>query len=136
MAEPKFISAPDKVTAHIKQLEPAVAKVVQTIRQTILDAHPQIGEHIKWNSPAFFYDGEMKPFDPKEYKRDIVVVNLHRGKILLVFPTGATIDDSSGLLEGTYTDGRRMVTFKDLEDVKAKAKTLQQVIQQWISLVD
>lgn len=136
MAEPKFISAPEKVTAHIGHLEPAVAETIQTIRQTILEAHPQIGEHIKWNSPAFFYAGVMKPFDPKEYKRDIVVVNLHRGKILLVFPTGDTIPDDTGLLEGSYTDGRRLVTFKDLADVKAKKKSLQHVIQQWIALVD
>lgn len=136
MAEPKFISAPEKVTAHIKQLEPAIAETIETIRKTILGAHKDIGEHIKWNSPAFFYSGEMKPFDPKEYKRDIVVVNLHRGKILLVFPTGATIPDDTGFLEGTYTDGRRMVTFKDLADVKAKKKVLQDVVKKWIALVD
>lgn len=136
MAEVKFIATPEKVTAHIQQLEPVVAEIVQTIRQTILGAHKEIGEHIKWNSPAFFYSGSMKPFDPKEYKRDIVVVNLHKGKILLVFPTGATIPDDTGLLEGSYTDGRRLITLKDLADVKEKEKALQHLIRQWIALVD
>ncbi|MES2779850.1 MAG: DUF1801 domain-containing protein [Bacteroidota bacterium] len=136
MAGPTFINAPEKVTAHIQQLDSSIIKTVQMIRQTILDAHSEIGEHIKWNSPAFFYSGKMKPSDPKEYKRDIVVVNLHRGKILLVFPTGAIIKDTTGLLEGNYTDGRRLITFKDLKDVTAKQKALQGIIQQWIALVD
>ena len=136
MAEPKFISSPEKVSAHISQLEPPIAETIQTIRQIILDAHSQIGEHIKWNSPAFFYSGAMKPFNPKEYKRDIIVINHHKEKILLVWPTGDTIKDTTGLLEGKYTDGRRLITFKDLDDVKTKKKALQQVIQQWIELVD
>lgn len=58
----------------------------------------------------------MKPFDPKEYKRDIVVMNLHKGKILLVFPTGARINDGTGILEGKYTDGRRVVIITDMND--------------------
>jgi len=41
----------------------------------------------------------MKPLDPKEYKRDIGVINIHRGYPLLVFPN-ARIQEGSGLLEG------------------------------------
>jgi len=65
----------------------------------------------------FFYSGEMKPFDPKKYKRDLAVLNIDK-EIMLVSPTGASINDTTGVLEGTYTDGRRLVYFKDLEDVK------------------
>ena len=59
----------------------------------------------------------MKEFDPKEYKRDIIVFNLFKGRIMLVFPGGAKVKDASGLLEGDYKDGRRFIVFKD---VKAK----------------
>ena len=59
----------------------------------------------------------MKEFDPKEYKRDIIVFNLFKGRIMLVFPSGAKVKDASGLLEGDYKDGRRFIVFKD---VKAK----------------
>jgi len=49
---------------------------IEYLRQVILSIDSEIAEHIKWNSPAFFFSGEMKPFDPKEYKRDILVMNL------------------------------------------------------------
>jgi hypothetical protein len=79
----------------------------------------------------------MKPFDPKEYKRDIAVVNLSKKEfILLVFPTGARVTDGSGIFEGTYTDGRRMMKILDLKDLKAKEKALQQVINEWLKGVE
>jgi hypothetical protein len=78
----------------------------------------------------------MKPFDPKEYKREIIVFNLFKGRIMLVFPSGAKVNDTSGLLEGDYKDGRRITIFKDLADVKAKEKSLQKVIKAWLKLVD
>jgi hypothetical protein len=126
----------EAVTEHIQKLDPAVAEVVETIRRIILDTDKEIGEQIKWNSPSFYYTGEMKPFDPKEYKRDIVVMNLHRGNILLVFPTGSRVNDTTGLLEGNYTDGRRLVKFTGPEDVKTKEKSLRMILKQWLSLVE
>ena len=78
----------------------------------------------------------MKPFNPKEYKRDIVVMNLYKGRIMLVFPSGAKVNDTSGLLEGDYKDGRRTVVFNDIDDVRAKKKSLQAIIKKWLELVD
>lgn len=127
---------PKSITAYIQKLEPGFAVMIETIRQLILNSSKEIGEQIKWNSPSFFYMGDMKPFDPKEYKRDIVVINTRKNIALLVFPTGAKIKDTTGILEGDYTDGRRMITFKNIADVKAKSKDLQKVIKQWLALVD
>ena len=136
MPKSKDTHDPAAVTAYIQKLDPVFAKAIETLRQVILGAGKEIGEQIKWNSPSFFYTGEMKAFNAKEYKRDIVVMNLHKGNILLVFPTGATIKDSSGLLEADYTHGRRLIRFKDLADIKAKSKALQQIIQTWLSQVE
>ena len=130
------LSDEELVTEHIEKLDPATRKTVTLIRNIILSTDKQIGERIKWNNPSFYYTGEMKPFDPKEYKRDIVVMNLYKGRILLVFPSGAKVKDGSGLLEGDYKDGRRTVSFKDIEDVKTKEKSLQKIIEQWLKLVD
>lgn len=124
------------VSEYIQKMESPLAEIVEAIRQIILGADPEVGEQIKWNSPSFYYTGEMKPFDPKTYKRDIAVLNLHRGHALLVFPTGAIINDTSGLLEGDYKDGRRMVTFLDMEAVKSKEKALQEAVKTWVKLVD
>ncbi len=134
MAKSK-LSDSEQVAEFIGKLEKPVAEAVDLIRQIFLSIDG-ISEQIKWNSPSFYYNGEMKPFDPKEYKRDIAVTNLHRGRLMLVFPTGARISDSTGLLEGTYTDGRRMVNFKDVEDVKAKEDSLRNVIIDWLSKVE
>lgn len=136
MAKSKDIHDPESVTAFIQQLEPAFGAMIETLRQLILSTDVEIGEQIKWNSPAFFYRGEMKPFNPKEYKRDIVVMNIRKGVALLVFPTGAAIPDGRGILEGDYTDGRRLCTFKGMGDVEAKGEDLQDVIRQWLTLVD
>jgi hypothetical protein len=124
------------VTEHIKNLEPGLGKIVQTLRKIILSTDKEIGERIKWNNPSFYYTGEMKLFDPKEYKREIIVFNLFKGRIMLVFPSGAKVNDRSGLLGGDYKDGRRITIFKDMEDVRSKEKALQAVIKEWLRLVD
>ena len=132
----KKLSGKEQVDAHIARLDPAFGKIIETIRQVILKTDKEIGEHIKWNNPAFYYTGEMKPFDPKEYKRDMIVFNLYKNRIMLVFPGGAKVKDKSGLLEGDYKDGRRITIFKDMADVKSKEKALQKVIKDWLKLVD
>ena len=136
MAKAVNLSDSEQVTRHIKKLEPSFGKIIETIRKIILSSNKEIGERIKWNNPSFYYTGEMKPFDPKEYKREIVVMNLFNGRIMLVFPSGAKIKDTSGLLTGNYKDGRRLIIFTDMKDVKAKEKALQQVIMDWLRLVD
>ena len=124
------------VTAYIQNLEPGFGEIIETLRQIILSTDKEIGEEIKWNAPTFYYTGEMKPFNPKEYKRYIIVTNFHKGRILLVFPSGAKINDTTGFLEGDYKDGRRIVHFKDLEDVKSKENALRHVIKTWLTLVE
>ncbi len=125
---------PEQVTAYIDQLDPNTKATVTYIRKLILSIDPIIAEQIKWNSPSFFYTGAIKAFDPKEYKRDLLVCNLHRGKILLVFPTGSKVKDQ---LKGKdYPDGRKIITINDLADVKAKEQQLKQVVIDWLNLVE
>lgn len=132
----KDIHDPQSVTAYIQKLEPSFATLLEAIRQLILSTDEEIGEQIKWNSPSFFYKGDMKPFNPKEYKRDIIVINTRKNVALLVFPTGARVNDSTGLLEGNYTDGRRLASFATMEDVQQKGAALQHVIKEWLKLVE
>jgi len=136
MATSKKLSDQELVTEHIQELEPALVKIIETISQTMLSSDKEIGERIKWNNPSFYYTGELKPFDPKEYKREIVVFNLYKGRIMLVFPSGAKVKEQSGLLEGDYKDDRRITIFKDMEDVKSKEKLLKKVIKEWLKLVE
>jgi hypothetical protein len=130
-------SEPDKVDAYMQELKHPLAGVVEVLRRIILNTDREIGEEIKWNAPTFFYTGEMKPFSPKEYKRYIVVFNLYRKDcIRLVFPSGAKIDDTSGLLEGDYADGRRLALFYNAGDVDLKGDALQRAIKRWLKLLE
>ncbi len=113
-----------------------MSNAVETIRQVILSTDKEIGERIKWNNPSFYYTGQMAESGPKEYKREMVVMNLFKGRIMLVLPSGAKVNDTSGLLEGDYKDGRRLIIFKDLDDVKKKQKALQKILKTWLSLVE
>jgi hypothetical protein len=137
MAKAKKEPANASVAEYMQKLDHPLTDAIEALRQIILHTDKEIGEQVKWNSPSFYYTGEMKPFDPKEYKRDIVVFNLHKKEyILLIFPTGAKIKDTTGILEGNFTDGRRMVKIESMKEVKAKEKALQTVIKEWLKLVD
>ncbi|MEN0056902.1 MAG: DUF1801 domain-containing protein [Mucilaginibacter sp.] len=128
-------SGTETVTAYIQKLEEPTAAIVEALRKIILSTDPEIGEEIKWNAPSFYYTGEMKPFNPKEHKRYIIVMNLHN-RILMVLPSGAKVNDTSGLLEGDYTDGRRLIKITGMNDVKNKEAALRKVISDWLKLVE
>jgi len=130
-------SEPDNVDAYMDRLKHPLARVVEDLRQIILSTDKEIGEEIKWNAPTFFYAGKMKPTNPKEYRRYIVVFNLFKKDcIRLVFPSGAKVKDASGLLEGDYADGRRLAMFYSSKDVKSKEKALHAVITKWLKLLE
>lgn len=130
-------SQPDMVNQFMQKLDHPLKDVAEALRQAILAADPSIGEEIFWNAPSFFYTGEMKPFNPKKYKRCIVTFNLYKKDCLrLIFLTGAKLNDTSGLLQGDYTDGRKLALFYSLDEVTSKAKTLQKLLKKWVKLVD
>jgi hypothetical protein len=130
-------SEPGKVDAYMGKLKHPLVKVVEDLRRIILSTDKEIGEEIKWNAPTFFYAGEMKPTNPKEYRRYIVVFNLFKKDcIRLVFPSGAKVKDASGLLQGEYADGRRLAMFYSSKDVNSKAKSLRAAITKWLALLE
>ena len=130
-------SEPDRVDAYMKNLNHPLAGVAKALREIILKADPEIGEEIKWNAPAFFYKGELPPFNPKKYKRHIVVFNFHKQDcIRLLFPSGARVNDKSGLLEGDYPDGRRLALFHDMREVASQKAILQRLVKQWLVTLD
>lgn len=137
MPRPLKPSPEQAVNDYFIQLDHPLKDALLLIRKLILEADSEVAEHIKWNSPSFYYSGPIKAFDPKEYKRDIVVTNLHRNNsILLIFPTGIVIEDSSGLLGGNFKDTRKSITFTSLEEVQLRAEDLQNIIKDWLSRVE
>lgn len=130
-------SEPESVDAFMQTLNYPLSDLVRYLRTFIMNIDPHIGEGIYWNAPAFFYTGKMEPFDPKKYKRYIVGLNFYRQDTLrLVFLRGVLANDHSGLLEGDYKDGRRIASFKSLEEFKSSEKTLSKIIKQLIKRID
>ena len=114
----------------MKGLKHPLKDVVEALRQIILKADRAVGEEIKWNAPSFFFTGEMEPSDPKLYRRYLVIFNLFRKDcVRLVFWGGANAKDPTGLLEGTYADGRRLALFRDMDAVKSNAKALGNIVR-------
>ena len=130
-------SEPEKVDAYMRVMEHPLKNVAEELRAIILCADPSIGEEVKWNAPAFFYTGMLPPFDPKEYRRHIVVFNLSKKDcVRLVILNGARIGDTSGLLVGDYADGRRLALFSSLDEVHSKRRALEGVIKKWLNALE
>lgn len=124
-----------KVDEYCSNLASNEQEFVTYLRDFVPGIDPEIQEQIKWNSASFFYAGEMKAFDAKEYKRDLLVLNLHRGKFLLVFPTGAKITGS--ILKGkNYPDGRKILTIESLDAFKKIESEVKSGILNWISQIE
>ena len=118
------------VDAYIKNLEHPLVDLVAALRKTILAIDPNIGEEIKWNAPAFFFSGEMRPSDPKEYRPYLVILNLYKkDAVRLIFWRGDRVEDKSGFLEGDYADGRRLAMFASGKELTAKKQLLVNVIK-------
>ncbi|HRG67666.1 MAG TPA: DUF1801 domain-containing protein [Saprospiraceae bacterium] len=127
----------DALANYLDNLEHPLKNVLLELQLQILSKFPEISAQSKWNSLSLYYNGEMKPFNPKEYKRDLVVINLNKREyILLVFPTGSKIKDNNQVLEGDYPDGRRMLKINSIEDLNNKMTDLQLLIQFWIAQIE
>lgn len=87
--------------------------------------------------PLFFYTGGMKPFNPKEYKKYMVMFNLFKKDCSrVVFPGTVKVNNQSRLLAGDYTDWRRLSMFYSMDDVKLKEKVMKKVIKNWTKILD
>ncbi|MCU0434961.1 MAG: DUF1801 domain-containing protein [Bacteroidia bacterium] len=132
MAKQKYVSVND----YLAQSTHPLNEVAQALREVIAHASPLVGEHIKWNSPAYYFKGEMPPGDAREYKRDLVVFNFNRKEyLLLIFPNGAEIHDPQGILEDLFGDKRRGMKFSSVAEVKQLGKPLKQLVAHWANTV-
>jgi len=131
------ISEPEKVDEFMQTLDYPLKDVLQYLRELILSIDKKIGEGIFYNAPVFYYTGTMKPFNPKDYKRYIVGSNLFKKDTLrMIFLRGASAQDPTNILEGSYKDGRRLLSFKSIHDVKSKEKAMKSIIKELVKNID
>ena len=128
------ISEPEKVAEYLKNLNHPLMEMVQLLRKIILSCDEKIGEGIYWNAPTFYYTGEMKAFEPKEYKRYIVGFVFNKKEVIrMVFLNGANATDPTEILEGSYKDGRRLAVFFSINDIKNKELALKEIIKELVN---
>ncbi len=132
----KSANLAESYSDHVAGLPGETRLAIEYLEKLILSVSPEFAAHIKWNSPAFYYTGPLKTENPKTYPRDVLVMNLRAGRILCVLPTGSRVQVNVELLEGNYSDGRRMILFKDLNDIRLKAEALKRLLGEWLSLLE
>ena len=120
------MSGKDEVDLLMSKLDHPLKAEVEAVRAIILNANSKIAERVKWNSPSFFHVIDMAAFNLR--RKDYV-------HLIVVFPKGAPIADSSGLLEGNHTD-RREAKFYTMKDIEQKKPVLEKVVNDWMKLVD
>lgn len=130
------ISEPEKVDQFMSSLKHPMKDVVIYVRKAILSVDKQIGEGIYWNAPTFYFTGNLKPFDAKEYKRYIVGFVFNRQDcVRMVFLRGALVANKFKILEGDFKDERKLVVFNSLEDVKKKESEFKKIIKELVKLM-
>jgi hypothetical protein len=131
------LSNSEQLAIYMQNLQHPMLEVIEELRKIIKESHPEMEEIIAWNAPTYNYAGEMKPFNPKEYKRYIMGFILSKKDcIRLIFLTGSKLTDTTKILEGDYKDGRRLVLFENMDAVLEKKQALQDLIKEWITLVE
>lgn len=119
------VNKTDEVNAFMDNLDHPFREEVEMLRESIKSVSPKITEQIKWKAPSFSYNGEY-----------LATFNLWaKEHVHLVFHNPLVVDIESDLLEGTYTDGRRMAYFKDMKDAKAKKTELKRIIRQLVKQI-
>jgi uncharacterized protein YdeI (YjbR/CyaY-like superfamily) len=95
---------------------------IEKLREIILGANRKIEEDIKWKCPTFVYHGNLAS-----------IVVRTKSHVQLMFHTGATLPDDTGLLEG---DGPqvRFARFQNMAEVRQKRKALEAVVRKWVKM--
>lgn len=120
---------------YVSKLSPSLQASVAYLKEIVLSVNSEISEHIKWNSPAFYYTGTIKHYNAKEYKTDLMVINLKKNKIMCVLPNGMYLKKNTAILEGDYQDGRRLIFFDDLNDIISKENQLKEIVKEWLEWI-
>lgn len=125
-------NATNEVNDFLAQLDHPRKAEIEAVRTIILGADARIGESIKWNAPSFSTSEHFATLRLQPH--NVLHVVFHTGAKVKSTTSEIKIDDPADLLHWITKD-RCTATFADMEDVKAKADTLQAVVRQWINQI-
>lgn len=101
---------------HLLLEEPAVRRLVLTLRDAVLRAAPTASEGVKFGALSYFHGGAFF----KSIGGNICMIEVKSGAVLLSFIRGAQIPDPDGLLRGKGTI-KRFVPIADEQAAKSAA---------------
>jgi Domain of unknown function (DU1801) len=126
------IPDPQQVAIFLEQLQHPLKEEILAVRQIILNTNDDLNEHIKWNAPSYFYNGDDRitfNFQGKGFFRLIFHCGVQKKEKA---SNGRLFEDTTGLLEWV-ADDRAVMKFMGLDDVKAKGEALIKIIHNWIA---
>lgn len=119
------------VTTFLDELNHPLRSEIELLRQSILGAHAELSESIKWNSPNYIAEGQ-----------DRITMRVRpETQIQLIFHCGAKkrevlskklIVDDGNLLEWKEND-RAVATFKNNLEIENSLVDLKIIVADWIS---
>lgn len=114
----------EQVALFMEALEHPLKDVVELLRAEIKKADPSLKERIKWNAPSYYTNVDLLTFNLKS-----------NNTILLILHNIACTKIKSELLEGDYVD-RRIIYFKDAEEVATAKNELERIIKEYVLLAE
>lgn len=106
---------------------------VTLLRTIITNAHPELTEHIKWNSPSYVLNGDDRITFSVRPNFPISLI-LHMGATRSEDKKGAPVMDDQSELIDWKSDTRGVLSFTGLDDIKTKEPQLTAIIDQWLKI--
>lgn len=122
------------VSEFLVDLPPDKRKVVELLRQYIVQAEPTLIENVKWNAPNYAFEGTDRITFNLRNKEHVVQIIIHKGAIEKEDKKATPIlEDPSGLIQWN-SNIRGTLSFRTLQDVDKHSQELKQIIKNWLSL--
>lgn len=122
------------IDEFIKNLDHEKLQQVETLRTIILNIHPNLQEHIKWNAPSYVLDGEDRVTFNVMNKEGVVKLVLHMGVNKKEDKKSKPVlNDKFELIEWN-SDIRGMLSFESLADIESKQDKVSQLIKDWLAI--
>jgi hypothetical protein len=108
-----------EVDAWFERYENPMKRVVQRVRELVLEADARVDECIKWQTPTFTYRGNLASFFPRSKQH-----------ASLMFHQGALIPGKHPRLEGRGDTGRVM-RLATIAEANAARRDLERLVKAW-----
>jgi len=116
------LSNEEQVEKFMLELVHPLKTEIELLRSIIKNANSNLKERIKWNAPSYYTNVDLLTFNVKS-----------DNTILLILHHVTCTKLKSDLLEGDFPD-RRIIYFKDADEINSSKKELERIINEYVAL--